>query len=198
MMNNDKTAVSSTVQLPDASGRPKYIPDRMRKIVVLLMLCILPFSLAGCYSYSFTGTSIPEGVNSIYIPFFADQSNSSIGNLSDQLNQVLIERFVNQTRLQLANSRSDADAVLEGQIINYTNQPFSVTGEEETSQNQVTVTVRATYQYTSEEQPEWNQQFSGQATYDPNENPIEGEEIAAAEAIEQVVNNMFNDAVSDW
>ncbi len=178
-----------------APGR-KWRQIRDRFIVVLLLSVGLTFS--GCFSYSFTGTSIPEGVNSIYIPFFADQSTSGIGDLSDQLNQVLIERFVNQTKLQLANNRSNADAVLEGQITSYRNQPFSVTSEEEASRNEVSISVRATYQYTSEDQPEWSQQFSGSATYDPNEDPIEGEENAASEALEQVVNNMFNDAVSDW
>lgn len=171
---------------------------RVRLGILGILLLLTSLTMTGCFSYSFTGTSIPEGVNSIYIPFFADQSTSGIGDLSDQLNQVLIERFVNQTKLRLANSRSDADAVLEGQIVNYRNQPFSVTGEEEASRNEVTITVRATYQYTEEDQPEWNQQFSGKATYDPNEDPIEGEENAASEALRQVVNNMFNDAVSDW
>lgn len=154
--------------------------------------------LTGCFRYSFTGTSIPENVNSIYIPFFADQSSSGIGDLSDRLNQTLVNRFVNQTKLRLANNRGDADAVLEGQILVYNNQPFSVTSEAEADRNQVSISIRATFQFTSENQPEWNKQFSGSSTYDPNEDPIEGERTAAQEALEQVVNNMFNDAVSGW
>ncbi|MDR8390310.1 LPS assembly lipoprotein LptE [Aliifodinibius sp. S!AR15-10] len=189
--NSPKASFNRNIPDSNTSGRS------ITYIIVFLLLS-LPFSLSGCYSYSFTGTSIPEGVNSIYIPFFADQSTSGIGDLSDQLNQALIDRFVNQTKLNLANSRADADAVLEGQITNYTNRPFSVTSDEETDRNQVTITVRATYLYTDAEEPEWNQQFSGSATYDPNEDPIEGEENAATQALEQVVNNMFNDAVSDW
>lgn len=169
-----------------------------RKYLPVVCLLIITVALPGCFSYSFTGTSIPEGVNSIFIPFFADQSSSGIGDLSDELNQFLVERFVNQTRLQLANNRSSADAILEGQITGYSNEPFSVNSEEEASQNQVRISVRATFQYTSEEQPEWNQSFSGSSSYDPNENPIEGERNAAQLALEEVVNNMFNDAVSDW
>lgn len=172
----------------------KQTPARLLTIFFLGV----SLSISGCFNYSFTGTSIPEGVNSIYIPFFADQSSSGIGNLSDQLNQILVERFVNQTKLTLANNRGNADAVLEGQIMRYTNQPFSVTSEEEADQNEVTVTVQAAYEYTSEQEAEWSQSFSGSATYNPNENPIEGEREAARQALQQVVNNMFNDAVSDW
>lgn len=168
------------------------------KIRTLLLLLLVSVAVTGCFRYSFTGTSIPEDVNSVYIPFFADQSASGVGDLSDRLNQALIERFINQTRLQLANSRGNADAVLEGSIVNYTNEAFSITGEEQTSLNEVTIRVRATFQYTSKEKPEWSSSFSGSATYDTNENPIEGESNAADEALSQVANNMFNDAVSGW
>ncbi|MDZ7693337.1 MAG: LptE family protein [Balneolaceae bacterium] len=115
--------------------------------LLIIFLLGVSLSISGCFNYGFTGTSIPEGVNSIYLPFFADQSSSGIGNLSDQLNQILIDRFVNQTKLSLANNRGNADAVLEGQIMRYTNQPFSVTSEEEADQNEVTITVQATYEY---------------------------------------------------
>lgn len=162
------------------------------------LLLLLPFVLSGCFHYGFTGTSIPEDVNSIYIPFFADQSNSGVSNLSDRLNQALVDRFINQTRLQLANSRGAADAVLEGSIVNYTNEAFSITGNQQTSQNQVTIQVRATFQYTKKDKPEWSSSFSGKGTYDTNDNPIEGEKNAASDALSQVANNMFNDAVSGW
>ena len=169
--------------------------NKLRTFFFLLSLSLL---LSGCFRYSFTGTSIPEEVNSVYIPFFADQSDSGISDLSDRLNQALVNRFINQTRLQLANSQGSADAVLEGSIASYRNEAFSITGNNQTTQNEVTINVRATFRYTSKEQAEWSTSFSGSATYDTNENPIEGESNAADEALSQVANNMFNDAVSGW
>lgn len=168
------------------------------KTCSLLFILFIAVVNGSCFRYSFTGTSIPEEVNSVYIPFFADQSSSGVGNLSDQLNDALINRFINQTRLQLANSRASADAVLEGSIVRYTNEAFSITGEEETSLNEVTINVSATFQYTTKDESEWNKTFSGSATYDINENPIEGENDAAEEALSRVADNMFNDAVSGW
>ena len=174
------------------------LTKQLFRFLFLIGPVLLLIALGGCFRYSFTGTSIPENVNSVFIPFFADQSNSGIGDLSDRLNQTLVDRFINQTRLQLANSREEADAVLEGSIVSYRNAPFSVTGNEQADQNQVAITVRATFQYTDQEQAEWSKTFSGQDTYDPNENPIEGEANAAEEALRQIANNMFNDAVSGW
>lgn len=171
------------------------ICNKKQSVFALLLIAL---ALSGCFRYSFTGTSIPEDVNTIYIPFFADQSSGGVGNLSDRLNTALVDRFINQTRLQLSNSRTDADAVLEGSIVSYANRPFSVTGEGQSSLNEVTISVRATFQYTDKEQAEWSSTFNGAETYDTNENPIEGESNAAVEALNRIANNMFNDAVSDW
>lgn len=170
----------------------------LRKLFFLGLISVFLIQ-SGCLRYSFTGTSIPEGVNSIYIPFFPDQSNSGFGDLSDRLNQALIERFVNQSRLQLANNEQDADATLDGSIFAYSNRPFSIGGNEQANQNQVKIIVRGTFKYKNEDEALWsNKPFEGTFTFDPTDDPINGEQNAANEALEQIANNMFNDAVSSW
>ncbi len=162
-----------------------------------LFLGLISLQLS-CLSYSFTGASIPEGVNTIYIPFFPDQSGSGLGDLSDRLNTTLIEQFVNQSRLGLATNLKSADAFIEGQIQTYTNRPFAIGGNEQASQNQVSITVQARFQYVSSEKALWNKSFTSSFTYDPTEDPINGELEAATETLSQIANNMFNDAISNW
>lgn len=164
----------------------------------LILALGLGLSFGGCLRYSFTGASIPEGVNTIFIPFFPDQSNSGLGDLSNRLNEALINRFVNQSKLQLSNTEADADAVIDGVITSYGNRPFSISGNEQASQNEVTISVRATFQYADKEKPEWSKAFTGKFTYDPADNPINGENEAANSALQQIANNMFSDAVSNW
>lgn len=164
----------------------------------ILIALSAAFMFSGCLRYSFTGASIPAGVNTIYIPFFPDQSNSGLGDLSDRLNQILINRFVNQSGLQLANNEAEADAVLDGVITSYSNRPFSISGNEQANENQVSITVQASFNYTAEDSPEWDKSFNGSFSYDPSVDPIEGESTAANGALEQIANNMFNDAVSNW
>ncbi len=154
--------------------------------------------LSGCISYSFTGTSIPSDVNDIYIPFFPDRSQSGLGDLSDRLNRALVNRFVNQSRLSLADEQQNADSFVEGAIQNYINRPFSVGGDEQANLNEIQITVRASFQYANDEEPLWTKSFSGNATYDVLQNPVDGELEAAETALQQIANNMFNDAVSNW
>ena len=161
---------------------------------MITLLILIP----GCIRYSFTGTSIPADVQTIYIPFLPDRSQSGLGNLSDLLNRALVERFVNQSRLSLANDQGTSDAFIEGAIQTYVNRPFSIGGDEQANLNEVRIAVRATFQYASDDEPLWTQSFTGTATYDVIENPVDGELEAAQTALEQIANNMFNDAVSNW
>lgn len=169
-------------------------PNRFFIGFILVMILIS----AGCVRYSFTGTSIPADVSTIYIPFFQDRSNSGIGTLSDELYSELVNRFVRQSRLSLANSEQEADAWIRGEIISYRNQAFTVTGDEQTSLNQVQITVRASFQYASEDKEVWNSTVSGSATYDVLNNPVDGEFEAIEEALEQIANSMFTNSVSQW
>ena len=169
-----------------------------RLLIFIFFFSVLFLSAKGCVRYSFTGTSIPADVQTIYIPFFQDQSQSGLGDLSDRLNQALVQRFINQSRLSLENDQESADAYIEGAIQNYINRPFSVAGNEQANLNEVQITVRALFQYADDEEPLWNKNFSGNATYDVLDNPVDGEIEAARLALEQIANNMFNDAVSNW
>lgn len=167
-----------------------------KKLTAILL--ILAVTITGCISYSFTGTSIPSNVRTIYIPFFPDRSQSGLGDLSNQLNLALVDRFVNQSRLSLSNDEESADSFVEGAIQSYNNRPFSVQGDEQANLNEVLITVRATFQFAGDDEPLWTKSFNGSATYDVIENPVDGELQAAQEALEQIARNMFNDAVSNW
>lgn len=164
---------------------------------VALLLLVLLFT-GGCFRYSFTGVTIPPEVRTIYIPFFQDQSGSGLGNLSDLLNDALIARFVGQTRLQLTSSPEEADVLLDGSITSYSNNPFSVAGDQRANLNRVQIAVRASYTYAASEQPEWNRNFSGNFEYDPREDPIDGENSAAFEALARIADSMFNEAMGSW
>lgn len=162
------------------------------------IILVIFVAASGCVSYSFTGTSIPSDVRNIYIPFFPDRSQSGLGDLSDRLNRALVNRFVNQSRLSLSNDQDASDAFVEGAIQSYVNRPFSIGGDEQANLNEIQITVRATFQYAKDEEPLWTKNFSGNATYDVIDNPVDGEIEAAEAALQQISTNMFNDAVSSW
>lgn len=169
------------------------------KLIRNLTLFLIVFLLnSGCLRYSFSGVTIPDSVKTIFIPFFPNQAQTAVPGLPDLINAALIDRFVNQSRLQLSDNRQQADAVIEGRIISYSNKAFSISSEEAANLNRVEIGVQASFLIKSEDKERWNKRFSGFGEFDPAENPINGENQAANDAIEQLVENMFNEALGSW
>lgn len=170
----------------------------MRRIVYQhLSWILLPFLLNGCAYYSFTGATIPENLNTIAIPLVIDNSVNTIPSLSDEMTESLINRFVNQTRLSLSPNESEADAVLIAEIQRYSNTPSSVSGEETAARNRVTISVSIVYMDQVDEEELLNRTFSNFEEYDPLLG-VEEETQAALAAIENVADDIFTAATSNW
>lgn len=160
---------------------------------------VAAISIAGCGYYSSTGAVLPEHVNTIAIPVFEDQARSSLPNLTDELTELLIDRFVRQTRLSLVTDDLGADAVLSGAIDRYSNRPASVGGQERATLNRVDITV--TVQFTDRLKGQDivpRRSFSAFGEYDPVADGLDGETVAASEALKQIADDIFNAATSNW
>jgi hypothetical protein len=181
----------------DSSGKVS-LRRGIRLFAGVGLISIMMFTLEGCFRYSFTGAAIPANVSTIYIPFFPDNSSSGLADLSEQLSGALVNRFVNQTRLRLVTNAEQGDILIDGNITSYSNRPFTVSGDETASLNRVQISVRASFRYADEERPRFDKAFTGQAEYDPADNPIDGELEAAAAAMQNIAQSMFNDSVGRW
>lgn len=168
------------------------------RILIVIILFTLFAGATACFRYSTTGTSIPADVNSIYIPFFPDNSSGGISNLNELVYQALVDRFTRRSRLRLATSPETADIVLDGAIQTYVNRPFSIGADQAARLNRVEVVIRASFRYTREQQPLWDRSFTGFSEYDPTANALDGESAAARAAIDNLANTLFQESVGKW
>lgn len=166
---------------------------------VLAFLAALTLGLAipGCAYYSFTGATIPQRLNTVAVPLFEDPS-TPFSDLDDALTQNLINRFVGQTRLSLESDENEADAILSGRIGRYESEPASVGGDERASLVRVTVTVEVRYYDNTEDEEMLDRTFSSYAEYDPVADGSDGEREAALAALENIADDIFTTATSDW
>lgn len=165
------------------------------KVASYLVGCLLSFT--GCGYYSFTGATIPAQLNTIAIPLVIDNSINTIPSLGDELTERLVNRFVRQTRLSLAPNEEEADAVLTVEIQRYNNAPSSVSGDERAARNRVTISVSVVYEDQVEEKELLRRTFSNFEEYDPLLG-IEEEVNAAIAALENVADDIFTAATSNW
>lgn len=164
----------------------------------LLAAVLVVGLLSGCTYYSFSGASIPSHLETLAIPIAQDNSTSPINTLGNDLTEELTNRFVDRTSLSLTTNDSEADALLEATIQQYTNRPTGVSGNERATTNQVTIRVKVRYTDQKKNKEILNQTFSGVAKYNPGEAGLSGRRQASQNAIENVADDIFTTATSDW
>ena len=170
----------------------------VRRTGLVVGLLALTLTAPGCGYYSFTGATIPASLNTIAIPLVEDNSLSPLTLLDEALTELLINRFVQQTRLRLVSDEDEADVVLAATISRYTNAPTSVTGQERAQFNRVTLTVSARYYNRVDDDEVFDRSFNNFDDYDPLAGGLEAEEAAALAALENIADDIFTAATSNW
>ncbi len=169
----------------------------VRRLSIPLLLSLILFP-TGCAYYSFTGATVPAHLNTVAIPLAEDNSLSPLTTLDDELTDLLITRFVQQTRLSLEQNEDDADAVLTVRIDRYANAPTSVSGQERAELNRITLSVSVRYYDRVEDKELLQRSFSSFADYNPLEGGLELEEETARAALENIADDIFTAATSNW
>lgn len=162
----------------------------------VLILCALGLAASGCAYYSFTGATIPQHLNTVAIPLAEDLTASPISDMDAVLTRGLVDRFVGQTRLQLETDESQADALLTVDIERYVIEPAAVGGENRATLNRLTIRVMAAYLDREQNNQVFERAFSSSIEYDPAN--LANEEAAAAEVLDNIADDIFTAATSNW
>jgi len=168
-----------------------------RTVQALILVVLVSGVLSGCAFYGFSGASIPSHLESIAIPIAEDNTSSPVPTLGRDLTNRLTDQFVNRTRLSLNNNEPEADAVLTTRIRDYSNTPTGVSGDERATSNEVRIQVQVRYYDQVKDSTMLDQSFTGSTTYDPTQG-LGGEEQAARVALDNVADDIFTTATSNW
>lgn len=160
----------------------------------LALLCVL-LALSGCYSFS--GASLPPQLRTVAIPPVESRATGGPADLDQRLADALVERFADRTRLNLEPDEGEADLIVRATVERYTVSPAAVTGDEVAALNRVTLGVRVVVTDRVEGAELLSRTFSANADYAPAEG-LAGESDAALRALEQVAQDAFTAATSDW
>ena len=164
---------------------------------VTAAICIAACALTGCkVTYSLSGASIPANAKTVSIPYFPNNATLVSPTLSSTLTDELQTRFTNQTKLELVPE--NGDLAFEGEITSYTVQPVAVTSNDMAAMNRLTITVKVKFTNRIDPTFDFNRSFSAFQEYLSSNDLSSVEGTLIPELVTQLVDDIFNAAVSNW
>ena len=165
------------------------------KLIFLLLLVGSFVLFEACHVYSFTGAAI-EG-KTINIHFIDNQARNNVPALSATFTEKLRQRILSQTSLsQLNSEKTDYD--LSGKITNYDVTVASISGNETSAANRLTISVFIEFKNILNEKSNFQQSFSRFADFSSNKNLQSIETQLISEISDQLVDDIFNKSFVNW
>ena len=161
-----------------------------------LYICLISFIFSSCGIYSFSGASISNDVKNVSINTFENIASLAPTTLSNLITEALKDKFLSETRLSQVNN--DGDLMFNGQITNYNINPIAIQANETASKNRLSITVKVNFINNIDKDNSFNKTFSRYVDYESSINFTSIEESLNEEIISQLIEDIFNEAFTNW
>jgi hypothetical protein len=169
-----------------------------KKFITILLLGLLTVS---CGIYSFTGSSIPIGVETFQVDYFENTAGGKPGStiepgLDRDFTIALQDLIVNQTSLNLVNQ--GGDIIYSGEITEFSVTPMAATAEIKAAQNRLTMAVMVSYENALNEEDNIEKRFSFYYDFPGNLQVYDIKDSALEEIFERITQDIFNETLAKW
>jgi hypothetical protein len=168
------------------------------RVYNILIFLVTLFFLSRCAGggYSFTQGAPDPNINTVSIQYFTNQAPLAKPTLSNSFTESLKDLLQTQTKLALVSKYGDIQ--FEGYISGYRNAPVAITGNETAAKNRLTISVKVKYINTQDPEKNFEQSFSRYSEYNSNLDLTAVEDELILEINDQLVQDIFNKAMSNW
>jgi len=172
------------------------IANRKSQIILFIINCSLLIALGCSIKYTFTGASISPDVRSFSVAYV--QNNAAVKNaaLSDIITEGLKDRMRSSTGLSLVSANGDLQ--FEGAITDYTTTFQGVTASQVAAQYRFTISVRMSFTNTKDETKNFNKTFTQFRDYPVTESFASIEDALIRQITEEIIDEIFMNAVANW
>ena len=168
----------------------------MNRIKLFFISTLIGALVWACGVYSFTGASIPPQAETISVSYFPNDAPLIQPTLSQRFTEGLQDMFLRQTNLRMVEGIGHLH--FEGSITGYRTEPIAITGDDRAAMNRLTMTVRVSFINEFEPDNDFNRNFSRFYDYDSNLSLSQVENDAIDLIIQELTEDIFNQAVVNW
>ena len=169
-----------------------------RQIIIVIIISSISIS---CGIYSFTGSSIPVGVETFQVDYFENTAGGKPGStiepgLDRDFTIALQDLILNRTNLSLVNE--GGDLIYEGEITEYSVTPMSATAEITAAQNRLKISISLRYFNKNKEEDDFKRSYSFFYDFPAEQQVYEVKDNAHEEIFDRITQDIFNDTLAKW
>lgn len=170
----------------------------MSKHFYISIILVIGFSLSlsSCWNYKLKGISIDPAASTYYVSDFRNITIEAPSNIHTTFSEKLRAKVRIETNLK--EKETDADILFEGSITSYDVIAQAAKGNNQSGFQQFKITVKVKYTSAIDEKDTWEQDFSFFKDFDTNQNFQDVEEDFVEEIFNQIIEDIFNKAFTNW
>ncbi len=158
---------------------------------------VMTVFFTGCsISFTLKGAQVPENIKTFSVEYFENRAPQINPTLSQDFTEALKDRITSESRLIL--NESNGDVMFSGQITGYSVKPMAIQEDAVSAETRLTVTIKVRYQNFQDPKTNWESSFSAYQDYSSDEDLSDVEDDLVALIIEDITEDVFNKAFSDW
>ncbi len=173
-----------------------YINIKKNVILSIVFFTFAQTLLFGCGIYSFTGASLCPEDKTVSVKYFVNRAPLINPALSQEFTEMLKDKFSTQTVLDLTNI--DGDLQFEGEITGYSVKAMEIAKGQTAKTNRLTISVTVRFKSIYCPEKNFDKKFSRYADFPSEQSLTEVEAGLVNEIIEQISDDVFNEAVVNW
>ena len=168
--------------------------NQFRNCIFLLALFIMSNSFLSCYTLS--GIAIDPNTKSFYVALFDNNSPDVVPTLATDFTEALKNKIRSESRLFFQDT--DPDIEFSGAITRYDVRALAPEPGETTSFNRLTMAVKVDFKNNNDENNVWDRTFDFFQDFESNENLISIQDDLIEVLNDNLVDQIFNHAFTNW
>lgn len=165
----------------------------MRFLVSAIILCII-CGCVGCYT--FRGFSIDPELTSFYVADFRNAASNAPPAINQTFTEELKQKVVRESRLEFNDE--DPDIEFSGSISAFNVSSVSPEPGEFAALNRLEISVNVQYTNHRDEEDAWSQSFRHFEDFPAQQNLLDVQDELVTRIFEQIIEDIFNKAFTNW
>lgn len=168
----------------------------MRNLKYLIFLLYL-LNLGGCGVYGFRGNNPPEGIKTIAIPLFEDNSGFSEAGLKESFTETLKSKVISDNTFILAD-KNIADGIIKATILTIRDEPLVISGNENVTKRKISVSVNVIFENLKKQKTISNKNYDNWGEYNSSSSSFSERKNGINSALEKICEDILTDITSNW